>query len=806
MAAPKKDRKKRVRVVSRHGAYDFQTGIVTAELLSRGVPMKRAFPLARQVRDRVNDRGSITTDQLEEQIQAVLDDAGWVPPVPEEADSPSLPRSPLLDRVLLARDFNATPLSAGAISDLLAEVSRQIADGQLDAADDAVLQPLIEQVLLERWGSGPLARYRLARWVRTADRPVVIFIGGATGTGKSTLATDLAFRLGIRLASSTDMIRETMRAVLSPEVTPGLHAHSFRGLLEGGELLSDPRERVLAGFHQQAAQVAVGIRAVVRRAVREGQHLIIEGTHLLPPFQRYLPAGASVYSAGFVMAVPEPAQHLARFPRRARDQRLRDPAPYMDAYQSVRWIHDDLLGLAEDAESIVLASGPIDQTVSAALEYVSQTLAHQAEDRWMDPGGADEAENVVPPKLRTLLIIFDGLSDEPNDALGGLTPLAAATAPTLHRLAGAGGQGLVQTCQPNGEVAHTDTALWGLLGGRQGMPVIGRGLFEAMGRGLALQPGSVVFRGNLATADQDGHVIDRRAGRIREGVTELLAGLRDVRLSGGMRGSITPGHEHRVVVVLSGAGLSERVSDTDPGRADPDPRLGRPRPLDDSPESARTAEALRELLDRAAHHLAASSVSQRRVAQGLPAVNCILTRGAARAGPLRAPHPLAGRMAMVASCTTALGVARALGLQAVTDLRMTGNLDTDIEAKLSTAAALLDEWHAVAVHFKATDVAAHDHDPLAKRDFIQRVDLALGRLLRERAARQLDQAGGLRVVVTGDHGTSSITGDHLAAEVPVLLAPWQEDAEPQAFDEDSAHYGALGILSMRELADLLWLA
>ncbi|RME25877.1 MAG: hypothetical protein D6798_07905 [Deltaproteobacteria bacterium] len=796
----KKSRKSRVRVVSRHGTYRFQTGMVTADLLARGIPMQQAFPLAGQVRDRVSGRASITTEELAEVIDAVLDEAGWS----GARGTSSLPDGGagddrgLLDRPMLARDFHATALSVGAVQALLDEVARQVEAEGLDVRDEAVLYPRIDRELEARFGEEAVRRYRLARWVRTADKPVIIFIGGATGTGKSTLATELAFRLGIRLATSTDMIRETMRAVLSPEVTPGLHAHSFRGLVEGGALLSDPRERVLAGFHQQAAQVAVGIRAVVRRAVREGQHLIIEGTHLLPPFQDYLPPGAAVHAAGFVMAVPDEARHLARFPRRARDQRLRDPAPYLDAFQSVRWIHDDLLAAAEDAEAVVLSSGPIDQTVNATLEYLSQVLGHQDEDRWLGLG----VPRARPPEpgMRTLFIVLDGLSDEPCPQLEGRTPLAAAATPTLARLAGHGGQGLVRTRPAEGQLAQTGGALWRLLGQTSALPAPGRGLLEALGRGVPLPPGSVVFRGNLATVDDDGAVRDRRAGRIRHGVASLLAGLRDVRLDGGIRGSITPGHEHRVIVSLRGPGLSDAVTDTDPGRTERQPRVLRPRPLDDSPEAARAALALGQLLDIARRHLAGHPVNEERAASGLPVANAVLTRGAARVHHLAGARPRAERMAVVASCTTALGVARALGMQAVTDLRMTGNADTDIGAKLDVAAALMDDWSTVVVHLKAPDILAHDRDPVGKRDFIRRFDRALGDFLSARPAL----AERLRIVVTGDHGTSSRTGEHLPDDVPVLLATWAEDSDPAAFDEESAQHGALGLLTPDELAALLW--
>ena len=115
-----------------------------------------------------------------------------------------------------------------------------------------------------------------------------------------------------------------MRTVLSADVVPGLHDHSFRGMLQGGKVLSKPRERVLAGYRQQCDQVAAGIRAVIRRATRERSHMIIEGTHIIPPFSRYLPPGTDAISAGLVLAVLDEDKHKSRFPRRAKTQSTRE--------------------------------------------------------------------------------------------------------------------------------------------------------------------------------------------------------------------------------------------------------------------------------------------------------------------------------------------------------------------------------------------------------------------------------------------------------------------------------------------------
>jgi 2,3-bisphosphoglycerate-independent phosphoglycerate mutase len=645
-------------------------------------------------------------------------------------------------------------------------------------------------------GHSHARRYRFTCWVRSSEVPLILLIGGATGTGKSSLATELAFRLGIRMVTSTDMIRETMRTVLSPEVVPGLHDHSFRGMLQGGKALSDPKERVLAGFHQQQAQVAVGIRAVIRRAIRENAHMIIEGTHIRPPYHRFVTPGRDVMVAGLVLAVPEEKRHRERFPRRARNQAMRNPDTYLEAFQSVRWIHDDLLAAAEEAGGVVVANDDLEITIRGVVDYLSQVLPFEEVCFSMPT----EQQPAPPEGPRTLFLILDGLADEANAALQGLTPLAAADTPTLDLLAGMGGLGQICTSPRPGKAASTNEGLLALLGQPEMGRQIGRGLLEALGSGLPLTPGAVCFRGNMATLQPDGILADRRAGRIRAGVEDLLADLQDVKLPGGIRGRIYPGHEHRVIVMLQGADLSSKVGDTDPGGEAMVQRMLVPYPLDETPEAARTADALKSLLEHAQSVLGAHPLNQHRRVQGEFPANCIITRGAARIGDLPPPRHSPSTAALIASCPTALGVARVVGMEAAVPPGATGNLDTDVDAKFSAAAELLADRQFVAIHIKGTDIAAHDRRPLEKRDFISRIDKALGRFLRENQ----EVTEGLRIVVSADHGTSCITGNHIPVPVPLLVATWAVEGEPATFDEESASLGALGLLQPGQLSDVLW--
>ncbi|MCO4770260.1 MAG: alkaline phosphatase family protein [Deltaproteobacteria bacterium] len=793
-------KRERTMVVGPEGSYRFQTGMVTAALIQRGLLMPQAFDGSARIRDALRGRAEIGVDELEASIDALAAEALGHALVPERVSDLPQVRGTAGMAPFSTNRLLRFALTAGLTPDQAIDLAHLV-EGRLRVLGRAIIdegeaEDIVFGVLAEEFGERERRRYELITSIRLSERPLIVLIGGATGTGKSTVATELAFRLGISQVTSTDMVREAMRSVLSREVVPGLHDHSFRGMALGGQALSDPRERVLAGFRQQADQVAVGLRAIVRRAARESTSMVIEGTHVLPPFHRYVPADARVVVAGLVLALNSKRAHRQRFPQRASAQPQRPSADYLGSFQAVRWIHDDLLAEAEEHGALVVPSSSLDSTVDQVLEVLSRSIDFAP--------GAPSTTSFQRLEPRTLFLILDGVADRPSTALGGQTPLGAAHLPVLRRLAAAGGQGQVQTGSGGDTPPETDEGLLSLLAGpRDRGGRLGRGLLEALGMGVNVPRDAVVFRGNFATCRGQGEIVDRRAGRIRSGTGDLLAELRDVRLSDGIRGSLTPAHEHRVVVMLRGPGLSDAVSDTDPGSSALDQRVLDAHPKDGSPEAARTSRALKELLVRAREHLAAHPLNAERARQGLAIANCIITRGAASGRELPKPRISPLQAAMVAGCTTAHGVARAVGLQPVTSHAMTANLDTDLGAKFEAAADLLTDRGLVVVHIKGTDIAAHDRRPLEKRDFLERVDKALGAMLEAHPTL----AEGLRIVLSADHGTDSSTGDHLPDPVPLLVARWSEEVaegDEQPFDEQSSASGALGLLLPGELQELLW--
>src|SRR3989304_562667 len=125
-------------------------------------------------------------------------------------------------------------------------------------------------------------------------------------------------------------------------------------------------------------------------------------------------------------------------------------------------------------------------------------------------------------RRKILLLIFDGLGDRPIPELRRQTPRETARKEHLDWFAANGVNGLLDPIGP-GIRAGSDTSHLALFGYDPREVYTGRGPFEAAGVGIPIQPGDIAFRANFCPGDGKGRVVDRRAGRIREGTDELAA-------------------------------------------------------------------------------------------------------------------------------------------------------------------------------------------------------------------------------------------------------------------------------------------
>ena len=394
------------------------------------------------------------------------------------------------------------------------------------------------------------------------------------------------------------------------------------------------------------------------------------------------------------------------------------------------------------------------------------------------------------PDRKILILVLDGLGDLPVASLGGNTPLEAAATPRLDRWVAEGQCGLLDPVEP-GLTVETHAGTGTVMGlGPRAAADLARGPIEAAGAGIDLLPGDIALRCNFATLVRDGDqlaVLDRRAGRIQEGASELCAAVNAIAPRDGVTTFLAPLSQHRAVLRLSGSRLSAAITDTDPGSSGRTSILRRSTAARAGDTAAeRTAAFLDRFLREVFDVLSDHPLNQGRLAQGLPAANGLLTRGAG------AVHPVDGlvtrlglRGAVVAGDRTVLGLGTLLGFTPVTEPAFTAMLDTDLEAKVAAARAALREHDIVWLHVKGTDIAAHDRRPDVKRDFLERLDAALAPL----------EAEELVLAVTADHTTNSNTGRHTSDPVPTFLrVPGGRRDDVVSFGERACMRGGLGRL------------
>ena len=230
-----------------------------------------------------------------------------------------------------------------------------------------------------------------------------------------------------------------------------------------------------------------------------------------------------------------------------------------------------------------------------------------------------------------LVLILDGLGDYPSPELGGITPLQHAETPFLDSLATNNVSGLMDPLAPGLPVdTHTGVGmLFGLTPAEACR--LSRGPIEAAGIGLEMSQGDVIFRGNLCTVNEEGsphEILDRRAGRILEGVDELCASLTDVKLADSVTASVYPATHHRCVVKFSGNNLSHDITDTDPGGQGISAGIQKARAMRyGDTEAEVTANAVNEFTQYCIRTLRDHPVNVERRMSNLAPGNAIILRG-----------------------------------------------------------------------------------------------------------------------------------------------------------------------------------
>jgi len=399
--------------------------------------------------------------------------------------------------------------------------------------------------------------------------------------------------------------------------------------------------------------------------------------------------------------------------------------------------------------------------------------------------------------------LLDGVGDLPHPDLAGKTPLEAATTKNMDMLAKNGIMGQVISVG-KGIAPESDIAVFNMLGYKfQHSDYAGRGVIEAIGIGIDFKDGDLALRGNFATLDDEGKIIDRRAGRRieREDVEKISKEIeKEIKFSNpNTTVAVAPTVGHRVTVRLRDSKpLSSEISNTDPAYARVDGmgiakavsdfmKIEKCIPLEQTENAANAANLVNEFTKQSLEIMKKSDVNKQRSQKNKKLLNSILLRDAGNKYPNVKPindlHSM--NFSCIVDMPVEIGISNILKMKAFN----AGGL-TDYEEKARVAAQAMETENAIYVHLKGPDEFGHDGDAIGKMKNIEEIDERFFGTLLDHV-----DVSKIAIMISADHSTPSIHKGHSDDPVPLLISGNMiTNDDTQRFTETEAKKGAIGLI------------
>ncbi|VUT27969.1 MAG: 2,3-bisphosphoglycerate-independent phosphoglycerate mutase [Candidatus Syntrophoarchaeum sp. GoM_oil] len=381
--------------------------------------------------------------------------------------------------------------------------------------------------------------------------------------------------------------------------------------------------------------------------------------------------------------------------------------------------------------------------------------------------------------MKYLILLGDGMADNPLDELGKKTILQAADTPNMDYLAKKGLSGLFKSI-PDGMPAGSDIANLSVLGYDPEVYYTGRGPLEAANIGIDLKEGDIAFRCNLIT-ERDGKIIDYSGGHIKSADAKILIDA----LKEGLSCDLYAGVGYRHILVLNGA--FEKTG------CNPPHDIINARIEDELPKNP----VVRELILRSKRVLEDHPINRKRREQGENPANMIWLWGEGGKPEMPSFFERFGvRGSVISAVDIIKGIGRCIGFSVIEVPGATGYFDTNYRGKAEYAIEALkeDDCDLVFLHVEAPDEAGHMRNIDDKMMAVEAFD-------REVVGTILDNAQGidqLRILLMPDHPTPIAIGTHTRDPVPFCIYAQGSEIEKsddvRYFDEYSAKNGFFGLV------------
>ena len=398
--------------------------------------------------------------------------------------------------------------------------------------------------------------------------------------------------------------------------------------------------------------------------------------------------------------------------------------------------------------------------------------------------------------MKYIIILGDGMADEPIGSLGGRTPLQAACKPSSDRVAALGRSGMLATV-PAGFAPGSEIANLSVLGYDLPKVFEGRGSLEAASMGVRIEDGEMAMRCKLLTIEQ-GRIKNHSAGHITgEEAAELIVFLQ--KELGGGDANFFPGVSYRLLLKLKGG--DKRIATTPPHDVPGTPyRDVLVRAL--VPDAEATAVRINELVERSQELLKDHPGNRARVAAGKEPANSIWPWSPGYRPQMETLMQRYGiRDGVVISAVDLIkGIGVYAGLKPVDVEGATGLYTTNYEGKARDALDALRTHDFVFLHIEASVEAGHEGDAELKVRTIEYLDSRVVKTI-------LDEISGwdepVSMAILPDHPTPCALRTHTAKPVPFTIYRTGVSGDGvQRFDERSAQEGSYGNLSGDEFMNL----
>lgn len=373
--------------------------------------------------------------------------------------------------------------------------------------------------------------------------------------------------------------------------------------------------------------------------------------------------------------------------------------------------------------------------------------------------------------MKYVVVLIDGMADEPIESLGGKTPLAYADLPVIHNMAKVSELGMVHTV-PEGMPPGSDVANLSIMGYAPDQYHTGRSPLEAANIGVPMEDDDIIFRCNLVTVSEtedfnEKRMIDHSASDISsEEAAILMTALKP--LEDELRTYYT-GTSYRNIVVWHGGHLDLRLV---PPHDFLEGKLG-----DHLPEGADWIWALqKKSYDILNHH----PINEARRQKGLNPANMMWIWGEGKRPSLdefKALYGLNG--ATISAVDLIKGIGRCAGLEAIEVEGATGTIHTNFEGKAKACVEALENYDFVYLHLEATDESSHQGRLDEKIEGVEIIDRKVVAYIKE----QLEAKGvAYKMMVLPDHPTPVGLRTHTSNPVPFMIYDSREE-KASGFDQ-----------------------